>query len=150
MHIERGRRVGTEPDIDRMAERKLAGESHHDVPGLPHIGEVENEDQDREQVIVCEQRRDDERDEQRGNEHESALRHPFEQSTHDARLPRMPWGRNNRTSTRIANANMLFADGVNMRPASASVMPISTPPRSAPGIEPRPPVMTMTKASSVY
>ena len=44
---------------------------------------------------------------------------------------------------------MLFADGVNSRPASASVSPISTPPSSAPGIEPSPPVMTMTKASSV-
>ena len=44
---------------------------------------------------------------------------------------------------------MLFADGVNSSPASASVTPISTPPSSAPGIEPSPPVMTMTKASSV-
>ena len=44
---------------------------------------------------------------------------------------------------------MLFADGVNMRPASASVSPISTPPSSAPGIEPSPPVITMMKASSV-
>jgi len=39
--------------------------------------------------------------------------------------------------------------GVNSKPAIASVKPISTPPSSAPGIEPRPPVMTMTKASSV-
>jgi len=45
---------------------------------------------------------------------------------------------------------MLFADGVNSRPAIASVNPIITPPSNAPGIEPSPPVMTMTKASSVY
>ena len=44
---------------------------------------------------------------------------------------------------------MLFADGVKIRPASASVTPINTPPSSAPVIEPSPPVMTMTKASSV-
>ena len=44
---------------------------------------------------------------------------------------------------------MLLADGVNSNPAIASVRPIKTPPISAPGIEPRPPVMTMTKASSV-
>ena len=44
---------------------------------------------------------------------------------------------------------MLFADGVNSSPASASVSPIKSPPTSAPGIEPSPPVMTMTKASSV-
>ena len=61
----------------------------------------------------------------------------------------MPCGRNSSTSTRMAKANMLFADGVNSSPAIASVSPISTPPSSAPGIEPSPPVMTMTKASSV-
>ncbi len=66
-----------------------------------------------------------------------------------ARFPSMPCGRNSSTSTRMANANMLFVDGVNRRPASASVTPISTPPSSAPGIEPSPPMMTMTKASSV-
>ena len=64
-------------------------------------------------------------------------------------LPMMPCGRNNSTSTRMAKANMLLADGVKNRPAIASVNPISTPPSSAPGIEPSPPVMTMTKARSV-
>ena len=44
---------------------------------------------------------------------------------------------------------MLFAEGVNSTPPSASVTPISSPPSSAPGIEPSPPVMTMTKASRV-
>ena len=40
---------------------------------------------------------------------------------------------------------MLLAEGVNSRPAIASVRPISMPPISAPGIEPMPPVMTMTR-----
>ena len=44
---------------------------------------------------------------------------------------------------------MLLADGVKNSPAIASVSPISTPPSTAPGIEPSPPVMTMMKASSV-
>ena len=44
---------------------------------------------------------------------------------------------------------MLFADGAMSSPASASDTPISTPPSSAPTIEPRPPTMTMTKASRV-
>ena len=66
-----------------------------------------------------------------------------------AGLPRIPCGRSSSTSTRMAKENMLFADGVKSRPASASVTPISTPPRSAPGIEPSPPVITMTKASRV-
>jgi len=45
---------------------------------------------------------------------------------------------------------MLFAEGTMSNPASASETPISTPPRSAPGIEPSPPTITMTNASSVY
>jgi hypothetical protein len=44
---------------------------------------------------------------------------------------------------------MLFAEGTNSTPPSASVTPIKSPPSSAPGIEPRPPVITITKASSV-
>ena len=48
--------VGAEPDIERVAERELAGEAHHDVPGLPEIGEVEDEDQDGQQVVVDEER----------------------------------------------------------------------------------------------
>ena len=39
-------------------------------------------------------------------------------------LPMMPCGRNSSTSTRMANANMLLADGVNSSPAIASVTPI--------------------------
>ena len=34
MHIERRRRVGAEPDIERMPERQLPGKAHEDVPGL--------------------------------------------------------------------------------------------------------------------
>ena len=44
---------------------------------------------------------------------------------------------------------MLLADGLKSNAAAASDTPISTPPASAPGIEPRPPMMTMMKASSV-
>ena len=64
MHVERRGRVGAEPDIERVAERQLAGKAHHDVPGLADIGEIEDEDQDGEQIVVGEQRRDDQRHEQ--------------------------------------------------------------------------------------
>ena len=67
MHVERGGRIGAEPDIDRVAERQLPGKAHHDVPGLPRIGEIENEDQDGQQVVVGEERRGDQREQQRGN-----------------------------------------------------------------------------------
>src|SRR5207244_1613007 len=116
----------------------------------PGICKIQNEDQDGQQIVVGKTRRDDERAEQRERKHPTMPRNSLEQPRHDARFPRMPCGRNSSTSARIAKANMLFADGVKRSPASASVMPISTPPTSAPGIEPRPPVMTMTKAKSVY
>src|SRR5882762_9590462 len=141
MNVERSGGVGAKSNVKRMAKRKLAGEAHHDVPGLARIGEIEDQDQ----------RRRHQGDEQDREPQPCPPRYLVqEQRPHDARLPRMPCGRNSSTTTRIAKANMLFADGVNRRPASASVMPISTPPSSAPGIEPSPPVMTMTKASSVY
>src|SRR3954453_1708609 len=148
--VQRRCRIRAEPDIDRVAERKLAGESHHDVPCLTRVSEVEDQDQDGQKVIVGEARRGDETDQERRDQHDTAPRHTGEQTDHVARLPRMPCGRNSSTSTRIANANMLFADGGNSKPALAPVIPIRTPAISAPGIEPRPPVMTITNASSVY
>src|SRR6185503_19467213 len=101
-------------------------------------------------VVVGEPRRDQERDQQRAEQDQRAARHAVDQAAdHVVRLPMIPSGRNSNTSTRIANANMLLADGVNSSPASASVMPISTPPSSAPGIEPSPPTITIMKASNV-
>lgn len=49
----------------------------------------------------------------------------------------------------MATPNMVLAEGAKNRPDIASDRPISTPPSSAPGIEPRPPMITMTKACSV-
>ena len=59
------RDITGKPDIERMAERKLPGEAHHDVPGLPGIGEIQNEDEDGEQIIVDQPRRGHERRQQR-------------------------------------------------------------------------------------
>src|SRR5271156_5392831 len=172
-HEQSCRDVAAKPDIDRVPERELAGKAHHDVPGLTGIGEVENDDQDGEQIVVDEKRRG----QQGGEQCNEEARRPGRQSAGKApdlapnlardlardlacgfgdelvghqvtRLPKMPCGRNSKTSTRMAKANMLLADGVNSNPASASVSPISTPPISAPGIEPSPPVITMTKAIS--
>lgn len=44
---------------------------------------------------------------------------------------------------------MLLIDGETITLATASVAPISRPPTSAPAMEPRPPTMTMVKASRV-
>jgi hypothetical protein len=44
-----------------MAERKLSGEAHHDVPGLPGIGEIQNEHEDSEQIVIDDPRRGHER-----------------------------------------------------------------------------------------
>src|SRR5690606_39219968 len=150
MDIERGGGVGAEPDIERVAERELPGKAHHDVPGLPDIGKVENEEEYAQQIATDEIGRDQEHSQNRKQHGHAGARDSVEQvPDHDGFLPTMPCGRNSSTSTRMPKANMLFAEGVKRTPPSASVTPISTPPRSAPGMEPRPPVMTITKASSV-
>ncbi len=150
MDVERGRGIAAEPDIDRVAERELAGKAHHHVPGLAGIGEVENDDQDRQQIVVSEPGRDEQCGQQHRQQCEASARHPFDEpGDHESRFPRRPCGRNKSTSTSSPKENMLLADGVKRRPAIASVSPINIPPSSAPGMEPRPPVMTMMKASSV-
>jgi len=40
-----------------MAERQLAGESHQEIPGLTQIGEIEHQDQNRQQIAVGDRRR---------------------------------------------------------------------------------------------
>src|SRR5688572_17982378 len=150
VHVQRGGRVGAQADVERVPERELPGEAHHDVPGLADVGEVEDQEADGEQVAAREQREGEEQHEERREHGEAAARHALEQARDQAAfLPRMPCGRNSSTSTSSPKANMLFAEGVKSTPPSASVRPISRPPRSAPGIEPSPPVMTMTNASSV-
>src|SRR5580704_10859976 len=143
--------VSAEPGENRVAERQLAGEAHHDIPGLAGIGEIKNEDENGDEIVVGNPRRDHERRQESGQQDRGPARHAIGEARHHQAglLPRMPCGRNSNTATRMAKANMLLADGVNSNPASASVKPISRPPTSAPAIEPRPPVMTMTKANSV-
>src|SRR5262249_42808064 len=147
---QRRSRVGAQPDIKRVAERELSSKSHHHVPRLPGIREIQNNNENAQEIIAGERRCGYEQH-QWGREQYYAPAPPaVDEPLHAVRLPRMPCGRNTRTSTRIANANMLLAEGVNSSPAKASVSPISTPPSSAPGNEPSPPGMTMTKARSVY
>src|SRR5579871_1350029 len=51
--------VSTETGIEGVAERKLAGEAHHDVPGLAGESEIEDNDQDRDEIIADEPGRGD-------------------------------------------------------------------------------------------
>ena len=60
--------IGAEPDIERVPERQLPGKAHHDVPGLPGIGEIENENEDGEQIIADEKRRGEKRNAERGQQ----------------------------------------------------------------------------------
>src|SRR3569833_204869 len=114
-----------------MTEGQLSGEAHHDVPRLPDIGEVQDEDQHGEQIIAGKEWRSRENGKQYREENERAGRQAFDQPCqhHATFLPRMPCGRNSSTRTRMAKENMLLAEGVNSRPAIASVKPIMTPPR---------------------
>src|SRR5579884_1480321 len=43
---EQGRgHIRAKPDIECMPERELPGKAHHDVPGLPDISKIENQDE---------------------------------------------------------------------------------------------------------
>src|SRR5262245_35138697 len=123
-----------------MPERELAGEAHHHVPRLSGVREVQDEGRHRERIRTDESGKGQQNGEQCG-ERDVGAGH--------ARFPRSPCGRTSSTRMRSPKLNMLFAEGAMKSPASASETPISTPPSSAPPIEPSPPTITMTKASSV-
>jgi hypothetical protein len=46
LYEEQRGHIAAEPDIERVAERQLPGEAHHQVPGLTHQGEIEHHDED--------------------------------------------------------------------------------------------------------
>ena len=79
MNVKRGGGIGAEADIERMAERKLAGEPHHDVPRLRGVGEVEDQDQDGEQIVVHHQRRRQQHGQEHSQHHGGAAREAVEQ-----------------------------------------------------------------------
>src|SRR5712671_4551263 len=136
----RARGVGGHADIDRMPERQLPGEAHHHVPRLPGIGEVEDKRGDRQRIGSGDGGKRDEED----YKNSQIGKFPFQ-----GRFPSKPCGRKRSTRIRSPKLNMLLAEGTMNSPASASEAPISTPPSSAPAIEPRPPTITMTNASNV-
>ena len=121
--IERRRRVGAEPDIERVAERELAGEAHHDVPGLADVGEVEDQDQHGEQVVAGEQRRGEQRRQQQRQQQPARARGTPSSSRAimPASCPRCPAAGTAAPARGCAKVNMLLADGVNSSPAIASV-----------------------------
>src|SRR5262249_51423024 len=104
------------------------------------IGEVQNQRTDREGIGAREPG-EHQREHEQDREQDRGAGHDF--------FPSRPCGRSKRTRMSRPKLNMLLADGAIKRPASASDTPISTPPSSAPPIEPSPPTMTITKASSV-
>src|SRR5262245_39306173 len=131
-----------------MAQRKLARIAHHQIPSLPHIGEVEDEREHGQHIAVRRQRQGEENGERQRDDDPAARRHAAHEIDH-VRCPTRPWGRSTSTTISNANENMLLIDGANRKPASASETPISTPPTSAPAIDPMPPMMTMMNAMSV-
>ena len=60
--IERACAIGADAEILGVAEGELAGETHHDVPGLAGVGEQEEERGQRKEIIVRERRQRDQRD----------------------------------------------------------------------------------------
>src|SRR5262249_37336546 len=122
----------------------------HHVPGLPGVGEVENDDQNGDEVIVGQPGCRQQRSQQHRQRYQAAARNALDQpADHVSRFPRMPCGRNRSTSTSRPNENMLLAEGgKNGRPSPAPTQ-TSPPPNGARAMEPSPPVITMMKASSV-
>src|ERR1700694_5207912 len=148
MGPQRRRRVGTEAEVERVAERQLPGKAHQQIPGLPDVGEIQHQDEHADEIAVGDQRRGQECGEQQRGEHAAVQRRISPQRAH-ARRPSRPCGRSTSTAINRPNENMLFIEGAAKNPASASETPMSTPPNSAPGIDPSPPMMTMVNASSV-
>src|SRR6185437_6875025 len=146
---ERAAQIGAEPEIEGMAEGKLAGEAHHDVPGLADRGSEEKDDEHRQQVIADEPRQRQHDDDEECQRHRDAHRQAEDLPSPHACRPRRPCGRTNSTMMSSAKLNMLLSDGEKKSAASPSETPTSTPPSNAPGMLPSPPTMTMTKARSV-
>src|SRR6266478_5591493 len=142
------RHIAADADIKRMAKRKLARIAHHQIPRLPHIGEVEDEREHGQHVAVRRQRQSEESGERQRDHDPPAWGHAAPQLDH-RRCPIRPCGRSTSTAINSANENLLSIPSANRKPASASETPISTPPTSAPAIDPMPPMMTMMKAMSV-
>src|SRR5262249_39689873 len=129
--IEEGaRRIGADAYVERVAERELPGESHHHVPRLAGVGEVENQRCHREGIASGKRRQCDQQRSEDG-ERDRAPVH--------VRRPSSPCGRSSKTRISSPKLNMLFAEGSMKSPASASDTPMRTPPSSAPPMEPRPP-----------
>src|SRR6185312_7445647 len=148
MAEQRSAGIGAEPDIERVAERELPGEAGDDVPGLAEIGGEQDHHQHGDDVAVDEKRQ---RQHDGNEEHErdrGAVRQAEETAARHAR-PSNPCGRNSSTRMRRAKLKALLSEGSTTKPESASDTPTSRPPSSAPGMLPRPPRMTMMKASSV-
>src|SRR6266568_1258568 len=148
MDPQRRRHIGADAQIERVAERQLPGEAHQQIPGLADVGEIQHQDQHADEIAVGDQRRGQKSGEQHRGEHAAAQRRICPQRAH-ARRPSRPCGRSTSTAINRPNENMLFIEGAAKNPASASETPMSTPPRSAPAIDPSPPMMTMVNASRV-
>src|SRR6185503_13081019 len=100
--------VGADADVERVPERKLAREAHHDVPGLAGVGEVEDERRHRERVRTRKPGKQN-REREKHGEAGACPSHGF--------LPNRPCGRRSSTRIRRPKLNMLLADGTMRSPA---------------------------------
>src|SRR5262245_11141606 len=150
VNVEGRRGVGAKPNVESVTQRQLARRAHNDDPGLTDVVTVQYEDQHGDEIVAGRQGGGDEGESEPCQQLEPAPGNAVgEERDHVSRLPRRPCGRKSSTTTRMAKVNMLLAEGANRSPRSASVTPISTPPKSTATIETSPPVMTITKARSV-
>src|SRR6185369_9951127 len=105
--------------------------AHHHVPRLSDVREVEDQRRDGEEVVAREQRQREQHDRRC---HDPDPPPPVQ--GHRRPPPMRPWGLASNTRISRPKLTMLLADGAMSTPASASDTPMSSPPSSAPTIEP--------------
>ena len=148
MHEERRAGIGAEPDIERMPERELPGEAGHDVPRLAEIGGEQHHHQHRDDIGVDQQRQHQhQRDEEA--ERRRDARRDVDRGASLSRAPQQALRPDQQHQDEQAEAEGALQGGLDEEARSASDTPTRMPPSSAPGMLPRPPRMTMMKASSV-
>ncbi len=108
------RRVGPDPEEDRLAERDVAGEAGDDVPAARHDREQKREDDDRLVVpVVRDDREDEDRHEERDDRERARVpRREAERRGHSATSslsfwPMSPCGRTRSTTMITTHGTMV-------------------------------------------
>src|SRR6266508_1308966 len=137
LQIQHRREVAARPEIDRIAQRELAGEATDQIPALAQVGVEEGQDRGGEKPFG---------DSPGKPEGHNAKHKPADQL--HARAPKNPEGRMSRiTMTRLRLSALLSVPGRKISPTDW-LSPTTSPPASEPTKLPIPPRTTTTMATN--